>query len=698
APDIQGVLIIRRFRLLAFVLAVTLFMVMLPSLALAVTNGGSDALGCSTGPAKTWYFAEGTTRSGFNEYVCLLNPNGAVAVTEFTYMLGTGETIARRYELLPSSRTTINVNNEVPPGSDVSIRITSSEPVVAERPMYFNYQGAWDGGHVVLGANATSPDWYFAEGTTRAGFDSYLCLQNPGDKEASVELDYFLGDGTTRTRKDIAIKPASRFTVAVHEDGEGIGRHNDASGDFSVRVRTSLDTPLVAERAMYFNYKPYLTGGHDVFGATAPRDTWYFAEGTTRTGFDTYLCIANPGTKDAAVDISYFCGDGQQVEKNGIAVKSGSRLTIAAHEDALGIGRHDNAHGDFSARVRSTNEVPIVVERPSYFFYRPFWSGGHDVLGAEAPALQWYFAEGCTRQGFDTYLCLSNPASEKAVVTVQYFRGDNQVETRTGIEVAPGSRRTIAVHEVAEGIGRRDDMGGDVSIKVDSTNNVPVVAERPMYFAERWRTMDRTAIANAWGWGNRVYGNKTRPEVALTVDCENNANANKLMDILKQKGCHATFFLLDQIATSQPMVVTRMAFDGHEIANHGVTHAQFTKIPPSQVVWELGTVEEHVNQITGYTTKPYFRFPYGESNSGLINQVNGLGYFGMYWSVDPQEWRDTNSVDAVINNVLATSGPGAIILMHDSAKTIAAFPAIIDGLRARGLNPVSLTELMFPGP
>jgi peptidoglycan/xylan/chitin deacetylase (PgdA/CDA1 family) len=692
----QGVFAIRYTRTLSVILIVALACVLVPSLASATVSGGSDALGAPGGAAKTWYFAEGTTRAGFDEYVCLLNPGGAVAITEFAYMLGTGQTIARRYDLLPGSRTTIHVNNEVPAGSDVSIKVTSSEPVIAERPMYFNYGGAWDGGHVVVGVNSPAPEWYFAEGTTRDGFDTYICLQNPGKSPALVDLDYFRGDGTTRTRKDIEVKPESRFTIAAQDEELGIGRHNDSSGDFSLRVKTSKDTPVIAERPMYFSYRPYLTGGHDVIGATEPAEDWYFAEGTTRAGFDTYVCIANPDTRDAVVDLNYYCGDGQQVEKKGIEVAHGSRLTVAAHDDNLGIGRHNDAHGDFSLRVHSANAVPIVAERPAYFFYKPWWSGGSDVVGATGPARQWYFAEGCTRQGYDTYLCLSNPGDEAARVDIQYFRGDSQTESKSGIVINPKSRFTVAVHENSLGIGRRDDNGGDVSMKVSSS--APIVAERPMYFAERWRTMDNAAIANAWGWGQRVYGNRSRPQVALTFDCENGGNSGAIMDMLKARGLHATFFMLNEIPSRNPAVVIRMANEGHEVGNHGVTHPQFTKISADRVAWELNTTEASVYNLIGYSTKPFFRFPYGETNNGLIAQVNAMGYMAFYWSVDAQEWRDSNSTEAVINTIVSTSGPGAIILMHDLAKTIAALPAILDGLKARGLTPVTLTELLYPGP
>ena len=699
APKSGEVFIIRFTKSILIAFVVVLCCALVPAWASALPNGGSDTVGLSSGPSKTWYFAEGTTRAGFNEYICLLNPTGKVSIADFTYMLGTGETINRRYDLLPTSRTTINVGNEVPPESDVSIKVSASEPLVAERPMYFTYHGAWSGGHDVLGATRPRSAWYFAEGTTRDGFDTYLCLQNPGDTEALVDLDYFLLNGSRVTRNDIKVAPRSRFTVAAQDDNLGIGRHNDASGDFSVRLRTDIKTPVVAERATYFNYRPYLNGGHDVIGADAPREDWYFAEGTTRSGFDTYICLANPGSKDARVDISYFCGDGNSVERKGITVTHGSRLTVATHDDNLGIGRHDDAHGDFSAKVHSTNKVGVVAERVAYFAYRPYWTGGHAVVGAKAPARSWYFAEGCTRQGFDTYLCLSNPGGDKAVVNVTYYRGGNQAENKAGIEIQPRSRFTIAVHENSLGIGRRDDNGGDVSIKVESANAVPVVAERPMYFADRWRTMDKNAIASAWGWGDIVHGNESRPYVALTFDCESNGgNTGQILDILKQKGVHATCFLLNKLPAGNPAMVARIADEGHEMGNHGTSHPRFTKISADRVVWELANTEAAVNQDTGMSTKPYFRFPYGERNAGLIHQVNSLGYLSIYWSVDPQEWNGKNSVDAVINNVIGRSGPGAIVLMHDVPKTITALPAIIDGLRARGFTLVTLTELLYPGP
>jgi peptidoglycan/xylan/chitin deacetylase (PgdA/CDA1 family) len=145
--------------------------------------------------------------------------------------------------------------------------------------------------------------------------------------------------------------------------------------------------------------------------------------------------------------------------------------------------------------------------------------------------------------------------------------------------------------------------------------------------------------------------------------------------------------------------VRRIANDGFEMGNHSTSHPQFTKISADQVVQELRTTEVEVNNATGgLTTKPYFRFPDGEMNPGLVAQVNSLGYMSIYWSVDPQDWNAKNSAQAVINTVVGQTGPGAIVLMHDTPKTAETLPAIIDGLRARGLTLVTLSELFYPGP
>ncbi|MDI6830402.1 MAG: hypothetical protein QME88_03600, partial [Actinomycetota bacterium] len=109
-------------------------------------SGGHDVTGGGKA-GKTWYFAEGCTRMGFEEWVCLFNPNPETAIATCRYMLGDGQVLERDEALPPRSRVTVNVHGVVPPESDVSLAVESTAGIVAERPMYFRYRNAITGGH-----------------------------------------------------------------------------------------------------------------------------------------------------------------------------------------------------------------------------------------------------------------------------------------------------------------------------------------------------------------------------------------------------------------------------------------------------------------------------------------------------------------------------------------------------------------------
>ena len=119
----------------------------------------------------------------------------------------------------------------------------------------------------------------------------------------------------------------------------------------------------------------------------------------------------------------------------------------------------------------------IFVERPMYFRYSSAIDGGHVGRGADRPGPRLALRRRVHDAGFDQYLTILNPDSRAAAVTVTYFLTDGTTQTRT-LTVAPTSRRTIVVHETAEGVGR----GKEVAARVETTNGVDIIAERPMYF------------------------------------------------------------------------------------------------------------------------------------------------------------------------------------------------------------------------
>ena len=102
-------------------------------------------------PKNAWFFAEGTTRAGFVEWLSLQNPGGVDATATLSMMLDDGA-VREAIAFVPAhTRVTVAMPNLVEPGRDVSVAVKSDRAIVAERPMYFFYQNKWTGGHVLTG-------------------------------------------------------------------------------------------------------------------------------------------------------------------------------------------------------------------------------------------------------------------------------------------------------------------------------------------------------------------------------------------------------------------------------------------------------------------------------------------------------------------------------------------------------------------
>jgi hypothetical protein len=285
-----------------------------------------------------------------------------------------------------------------------------------------------------------------------------------------VRITYYLGSGAPVV-KELTVPASRRATVAVHESELGVGRGQAVSA----KVEVTNGVGIVAERPIYFRYRGStlsVDGGHNALGAVEPQPTWYFAEGYTAPEFDEYLTIMNPSNSDASVRITYYLKTSGPVVKT-LTAPANRRTTVAVHASALGVGRGQ----DVSAKVESTNGVGLVVERPMYFYYLGIVGEGHNALGATAPRTIWLFAEGYTGPGFDEYLTIQNPSASAASVRLTYYLASGGPIVKT-ITAPANARTTVFVNDSASGAGASQI----VSTKVESTNGVGLVVERPMYF------------------------------------------------------------------------------------------------------------------------------------------------------------------------------------------------------------------------
>jgi hypothetical protein len=409
-----------------------------------------------------WFFAEGYTGSGFEEWLCLANPGsgpGDDATVSVTYLFnGERDPMTIDYLVPAGTRNTIDVKGAVGQDTEVSIKVVSDKPIVAERPTYFAYQGmgshGWNGGHCVVGTDEPLDKWFFAEGYTGSGFEEWLCLADFSDQAAIVDVTYLYSDGAP-LQKQYVVPGNRRVTFSVNEEA-GYGR--------DVSIEITSNQPIVAERPMYFDYQGMgshgWTGGHCVMGSEKASEQWFFAEGYTGSGFEEWLCLANPGSGDASVSVTYIYQDEDTSTKTYI-VPANSRRTLSVNLEAGG-GK------ELGMTVRS--DLPILAERPMYFDYGEGWDGGHSVVGATLSSNYWCLAEGYTSPDFNEYICISNPGKEDALVNVKPLFGAAG-GAGTDYEVKAGQRFTISLAS-----------GDSVERAYAISSNRGVVVERAMYF------------------------------------------------------------------------------------------------------------------------------------------------------------------------------------------------------------------------
>lgn len=446
----------------------------------AGTSNGKNFTVTSPSPATTFYFAEGYTGEGFQEYLCIGNSNPGAVTVGVCY--GTSgfppDSAAVNYTVPGNSRLTIDVNQASGIVGDVTIKVISaSGGLCAERPMYFD-NGGITGGHDTVGATAPSTTWYFAEGYTGAGFSEYLRIVNCAATEAHVDLKFQTQESGEIVRP-VVIPASSRYNVSVNEVlGPG----------YQTSCAIVSDQPLVAERTVYFDYMGWgnwhWTGGHCVMGANALSNQYYFAEGTTRSGFEEWLTLQNPNAGPISVTATYQLGYGQgdPVTKS-YPIDGGRRLTLYVPFEA-------GAEKDVSVRLSSAST--FLAERPMYFAYTwqgVNWNGGHCVIGASAPAADWFFAEGYTGPGFQEWICLQNPGDTDASVQVSYYVQDQGALPVRTVTVPARTRVTLFVNDHA-------GSGLALSARIWVTSGPGIICERPMYFS----------YAGVWDGGHDVVG------------------------------------------------------------------------------------------------------------------------------------------------------------------------------------------------
>jgi hypothetical protein len=332
---------------------------------------------------------------------------------------------------------------------------------------------------------------HFAEGANSTFFSTQFALFNPGTVEARVLLHFLRIDGVTVDHW-LAVAPGSRSSLQT------LAVAGLETMSFSATLES--DQLVVADRTMSWDRGGY--GAHSETAIAVPGTTWYLAEGATHSGFDLFYLVQNPGAAAATIQVRYLFPSGAPLVRSyDIAPRSRFNIWVDYEDPRL-------AQTDVSAVITSLTGQPIIVERAMYANSGGrFFGAGHNGAGVTAPATRWYLAEGATGPFFDLFVLVGNPGSSAAEVRATFALPDGSTVVKS-YTVGGSSRFNIWVD--AEDPRLADTP---ISTVVESTNGVPIVVERAMWWPgnyAQWReahaTAGSTRTGTAWALAEGEVG------------------------------------------------------------------------------------------------------------------------------------------------------------------------------------------------
>jgi peptidoglycan/xylan/chitin deacetylase (PgdA/CDA1 family) len=202
---------------------------------------------------------------------------------------------------------------------------------------------------------------------------------------------------------------------------------------------------------------------------------------------------------------------------------------------------------------------------------------------------------------------------------------------------------------------------------------------------------------------SRALGIRRRQEdtggVALTFDDGPHPEGTpRMLEILREAGAPATFFLVGEQVVRRPALVAEIVAAGHRVELHCHRHRNALRLTGKQF---LDDAERARHAIEGASGQPLtdHRPPYGIYSGTALWVVRDCGWRPVLWSRWGRDWAHNATADSIARRATATVAGGDIVLLHDAdyysapgswARTAAALPIILEELDKRGLKAVSL--------
>lgn len=209
--------------------------------------------------------------------------------------------------------------------------------------------------------------------------------------------------------------------------------------------------------------------------------------------------------------------------------------------------------------------------------------------------------------------------------------------------------------------------------------------------------------------GEFSRGNLERAEIALTFDCGASGEPTPaILEALRSEGVKVTFFITGKWAQIYPELTRQIAYE-HEIANHSFSHSDFSTLSNAQIIDETQKTEQVIMDITGKSTKPFWRAPFGSRNPRIMAAAAEAGWPNhIFWTVeqtnqgyitgDSGDWQDITP-QQVKQNILSAAnlGNGVITVSHcGSPLTPLVLKDTLRELKEKGLKVTTVSNILKP--
>lgn len=262
----------------------------------------------------------------------------------------------------------------------------------------------------------------------------------------------------------------------------------------------------------------------------------------------------------------------------------------------------------------------------------------------------------------DTDTSIEMPSTDSVV-----DNGEIDTQTATEPDILPANASLLDEIEKLS----REKIGYGCGIDVDENN----------------RSVGAQMMQSDYGEYDAYFISEPDNCIYLTFDeGYENGYTSQILDVLKQKGVTATFFVTLDYAEKNGDLIKRMIDGGHTVGNHTVNHPSMPTLSVSEMQDEINGLGSYIKEKFGYEMST-FRPPMGEFSEQSLAVTKSLGYKSVFWSFAYKDWLtdDQPNPDEAYERVIKATHDGAIYLLHAVSSTnTSILGAVIDYWKSMG--------------